>query len=105
VGIVAAPLPWKVRHSWPRLSPRAGFASPDDLLAVIKLAFPLGPANAPGWDGWSQLFGLALHYLKVDLHLILHFDHAASDADGLDSEIRLFDGCVADIGVSIPTNA
>ena len=51
------------------------------------------------------IIGLALHYLKVDLHLILHFNHAASDADGLDPEIGLFDGCVTDIGVSTPTNA
>ena len=106
VQIVAAPLPRKEPHSTTRPSERSGFGWADDLLAVIRLLFRLGAARTPAWmRGGSQLFALASHYLKGNLHLIFDFDQAASDADGLDFEIGLLDGCVADIDVSIPINA
>ena len=38
--------------------------------------------------------------LKVDLEFVLHLDHSATDADGLDSKIRLFENRVGGPGIA-----
>ena len=38
--------------------------------------------------------------LKIDFHFVLHLDHSAADADGLDSEIGLLEDGVGGVGVA-----
>jgi hypothetical protein len=48
----------------------------------------------------DSLHWLAGKDLKVDLHFVLHLDHSATDADGLDSKIRLLENCVGGPGIA-----
>ncbi len=56
------------------------------------------PCSQHGWrgepDGKAKQSSLAREDLKVDLHFVLHLNHSATNTDGLDSKISLFENGV-----------